>query len=105
MAKFLIVYLGGNPPQTQEEGQRHFKRYKEWIHGLGSAMVSPANPLKNTHSISQAEGIVVGSQTAMSGFTIIECNSIEDAKKVSQSCPFLETGGTLEVSEMVEMKL
>jgi hypothetical protein len=105
MAKFLIVYLGGNPPQTQEEGQRHFQLYKQWIEGLGSAVVSPANPIKNTHSINQAEGVVAGSQTAMSGFTIIECSSIEEAKRASQSCPFLDIGGTLEVSEMIEMKL
>ncbi len=105
MAKFLIVYLGGHPPQTHEEGQRHFKLYKAWIQSLGAAVVSPANPLKDTHTISQANGVAVGSQTAMSGFTIIECGSMEDAKIASQSCPFLDIGGTLEVSEMIDMQL
>lgn len=27
MSKFMIAYLGGEPPASPEEGQRHFARY------------------------------------------------------------------------------
>jgi hypothetical protein len=39
----------------------------------------------------------------MSGYTIIEAGSMEAALAIAQTCPFLDTGGSLEVSELVEM--
>ncbi len=105
MSKFLIVYLGGNPPSTPEEGQKHFVKYKEWLASLGSAVVSPANPLKNTHAIAPNGEVGKGGATQMSGYTIVEAESIEAAIALAKICPFLEVGGTLEVSEMVQMNM
>ena len=39
----------------------------------------------------------------MSGFTIIEADSMEAALLIAKGCPFLDIGGSLEVSELVEM--
>ncbi len=105
MTQYVIVYFGGNPPATPEEGQRHFARYVEWLKSLGEAAVSPANPLMNTRTV-QADGSVTeGGGSTMSGYTIIEAESIDAAIAMAQDCPFLEIGGTLEVSERVDMPL
>jgi hypothetical protein len=45
MPQFIITYIGGNKPSTQEEGQQHFVKYKAWLSSLGESVVSPANPL------------------------------------------------------------
>ena len=39
----------------------------------------------------------------MSGFTIIKADSMTAALSIAQDCPFLEIGGSLEVSEMMEV--
>ena len=39
----------------------------------------------------------------MSGFTIIEADSMEAALLIAKGCPFLEFGGSLEVSELIQM--
>ena len=39
----------------------------------------------------------------MSGYTIIQADSMEAALEIAQACPFLDIGGTLEVSELGEM--
>jgi hypothetical protein len=39
----------------------------------------------------------------MSGYTIIEADSMESALSIARSCPFLEVGGSLEVSELIQM--
>jgi hypothetical protein len=39
----------------------------------------------------------------MSGFTIIEADSDEAALSMAKACPFLDVGGSLEVSEMMQM--
>lgn len=103
MSKFMIAYLGGEPPASPEEGQRHFARYMEWLHSLGDAAVSPANPFRTTRTVHADGSVTDGGETAMSGYTLIEAESIDAALAIARTCPFLEIGGSLEVSELGEM--
>ncbi len=105
MPQYVIVYLGGNPPVTPEEGRRHFARYVEWLKSLGDAAVSPANPLRDTRTVDSDGSVSDGGSSSMSGYTIVEAESIDAALTMAQSCPFLEIGGRLEVSERVDMPL
>lgn len=105
MTQYIITYLGGNQPSTPEEGQKHFAKYKEWLSSLGTAVISPANPFKNTHTINPDGSITAGSKTTMSGYTIIETDSMEAALEMAKTCPFLEIEGTLEISELVQMSM
>ena len=103
MSQFVIVYLGGNQPSDPEEGKKHFAKYMEWMKSLGDAAISPMNPLVNTSVIKPDGTVLEGTTTAMSGFTIIEADSMESAMSVARQCPFLEIDGTLEVSELMQM--
>ncbi len=105
MAKYIVAYLGGNPPKTQEEGQAHFAEYRKWLRALGEAVVSPANPFKNTHTIDPDGSVEEGSSSAMSGYTVIEADSMASALAMVKDCPFLGIGGTLEVSELAQMSI
>jgi len=104
MPQFVIVYLGGDQPLTPEEGKQHFARYMEWLSSLGESAVSPANPLKDTRTVHPDGSVTEGGATAMSGYTIIETDSLESALSVAKECPFLDIGGSLEVSELVKMQ-
>lgn len=103
MNQYVIAYLGGNKPSSPEEGKRHFARYMDWLTSLGDSVISPANPFKNTHTIDADGTVTVGGTTTMSGYTIVETDSMDTALTMAQACPFLETGGTLEVSERLQM--
>ena len=103
MPQYCIVYIGGNPPASPEEGKLHMSKYMNWLSSLGDSAVSPANPLKNICTIFPDGSISKGGQTTMSGFTIIEAQSIDAAMAIARACPFLEVGGSLEVSEMIKM--
>lgn len=105
MAQYIITYIGGDQPASPEEGQKHYAKYKEWLSSLGDAAVSPANPLKDTRTINP-DGIVTdGSNSLMSGYTIIEAGSIDEALALAKACPFLEINGSLEVSELIQMSV
>ena len=41
---------------------------------------------------------------AMKGFAIVKAESIEAAIEIAKSDPFLENGGKIRVSQMMEMK-
>ena len=103
MPQYVIVYLGGDQPSSPEEGKQHFAKYKEWLSSLGDSAVSPANPLKDTSTVNSDGTVTTGSTTSMSGFTIIEADSMEAALLIAKACPFLDIGGSLEVSELMEM--
>lgn len=103
MKRYVYVYLGGNHPSDPEEANRHFGKYMKWLASLGDAVVSPTIPLKDTHTVSPDGTIREGGSSAMSGFSIIEAESIEAALTIAQACPFLEIGGSLEVSELMQM--
>ena len=103
MAKYIISYLGGDQPSSPEEGQRHFAKYKEWLASLGDSVVSPANPFANTNTVNPDGTVTSGSSTSMSGYSIVEADSMEAALEIAKACPFLEIGGSLEVSELMQM--
>lgn len=78
-------------------------KYRTWLSSLGDAAVSPANPLRNTHTVNPDGSVTAGSLTSMSGYTIVEADSHDDAVAMAKACPFLEAGGSLEVSELMQM--
>ena len=103
MPQYIITYLGGNQPASPEEGKQHFAKYKAWLSSLGDAAVSPANPFKNTSTVNADGSVTAGSTTSMSGYTIIEAETMEAALAIAKACPFLDIGGSLEVSELMQM--
>ena len=103
MPQYIFVYLGGEYPSDPEEGQKHFEKYQQWLASLGKAVVSPAVPFKDTHTVQPNGSTSPGSISAMSGLSILRMPTMEAALAAAQSCPFLEINGTLEVSEMIEM--
>jgi len=103
MPQYIIVYLGGDKPSSPEEGKRHMSKYRTWLSSLGDSAVSPANPLKDTSTVNSDGTVTTGGRTSMSGFTIIEADSLAAALSIAKGCPFLDMGGSLEVSELMQM--
>ena len=103
MPRYIITYLGGDQPSSPEEGKQHYANYMNWLSSLGDAVISPANPLKDTRTVNPDGTVVAEGTTTMSGFTIIAADSMEAALLIAKACPFLEVGGSLEVSELIQM--
>ena len=100
----MITYLGGERPATPEEGQQQMAKYTAWLGALGDAAVSPANPLKGTQTVNPDGSVSNGGTTSMSGFTVVEADSMDAALALVKACHFLEIGGSLEVSELMQMQ-
>ena len=103
MPQYIMVYLGGDQPASPEEGKRHFARYMDWLSSLGESAISPANPLKDTCTVNPDGTVSTEGKSTMSGYTIIEADSMESTLSMAKTCPFLDIGGSLEVSELIEM--
>ena len=103
MPQYVIVYLGGDKPSSPEEGKQHMSKYRAWLSSLGDSAVSPANPLKDTRTVNSDGTVTTGGTTTMSGYTIVKVDSMEAALSIAKGCPFLDIGGSLEVSELIQM--
>ena len=58
---------------------------------------------KNTSSVNSDGTVTTGGTTIMSGYTIIDVDSMDEAMSIAKDCPFLDFGGSLEVSEIMQM--
>lgn len=103
MPNFMIAYHGGNKPASNEEGKARMERWKAWIEGLGDAVVNPGTPLPVSKTLTSAGVENDNDSNSMNGFAVIIADNIDDAVEIARSDPFLDTGGKIRVSQMMEM--
>ena len=104
MANFMIAYYGGNQPGSKEEGMAQMEKWKAWVEGLGETVINPGTPFMGTKIVTLSDVQDENDPNAMKGFAVVKTESIEAAVEIAKSDPFLENGGTIRVSEMMEMK-
>lgn len=104
MPNFMIAYFGGKKPASREAGAVQRQKWMAWVKALGERMVNPGTPLLASRIVT-SEGVSNDADpNAMHGFAVIRAESIEAAIEIAQSDPFLESGGTIRVSQMMEMQ-
>ena len=104
MASFMIAYYGGNQPRSKEEGMAQMGKWKAWIESLGENVTNPGTPFMGTKIVTSNDVQDENDRNAMKGFAVVKAESIEAAVEIAKSDPFLENGGTIRVSQMMEMK-
>jgi len=103
MQKFILAYHGSPEIQTKEEGAAHMARWQEWSQGLGDSVVDPGMPVGPSMTISESEVVEGGGSNPLSGITIIQAESMEDAITMAKDCPHLSGTGTIEIAPAMEM--
>ncbi len=103
MANFMIAYYGGNKPGSEEEGMAQMNKWKTWVEGLGETVINPGTPLLNSKIVSSGTVQDDNDPNSMKGFAVVKAENMESAIEIAKSDPFLENGGTIRVSQMMEM--
>lgn len=105
MQKYLFAYHGSPQFTSPEEGQKHMVDWRAWSSGLGASMVDPGMPVTNGVIIGR-EGITEASgASTITGITIVQAETPEQAYAMAKSCPHITAGGTIEVSEAMDMEM
>ena len=100
----MIAYYGGNRPASKEKGMAQMAKWKAWIEGLGEKVINPGTPLMDTRILTSNQVEEENDPNRMNGYAVVNALSIEDAIEIAKADPFLEVGGTIRVSKMMEMK-
>jgi len=103
MPNYMFAYHGGKKPESPEEGAANMENWNAWVSGLGDAALNPGTPLMKTMTVSSDGVSDGGGENPMSGFSVIKADSMEAALELAKACPTLDIGGTIAVSEMMEM--
>jgi hypothetical protein len=104
MAKYVFAFHGGKPPADPAEIKKVMDAWSAWYASMGSTVIDGGNPVGKSSTVKPDGSLVAGGgANPISGYSLIEAVSLEDAHKKAKGCPILKAGGTIEIAEALDM--
>ncbi|MFK7800412.1 MAG: hypothetical protein AB8G95_02155 [Anaerolineae bacterium] len=101
MTNFVLVYTGGTMPESEEESAKVMAAWGAWYGQMGEAVVDGGNPFSQSKQVS-ADG-VSDDAPALTGYTVISADSLDDAVEKVKNHPHTQHGGQVSVYETFKM--
>lgn len=104
MAKYVFAYHGGSAPTNPDDIRKVMDEWGAWFGSLGSAVIDAGNPVGKSSTV-KSDGSLAsnGGSNPLSGYSLIEASSLDDAHKKAKGCPILKAGGTIEIAQAMDM--
>lgn len=101
MAKYVLLYSGGQMGATPAEQQKQLQAWGAWFGKLGKAVVDGGNPFSDKVKTVASDARVKDGATGQraTGYSILEAGSIDAAADMAKGCPVLQSGGQITVYE------
>jgi hypothetical protein len=99
MGSYMLLYVGGTMPETEEEQAAVMKAWTDWFESLGGAITDPGNPFTPQAKRVGADGSIDDTPPDASGYSIVEADSLERAAEIAKGCPVLMGGASITVYE------
>jgi hypothetical protein len=103
MGKYLFAYKGGAMAQTDEERQAAMEAWGQWFGRLGQAVVDPGAPFSTSAAVGNGAGDTAGS--GLTGYSVVQADSLAGATDLTSGCPVLDTGGSVDVYETIPIEM
>ena len=104
MAKYLFVYHGGRKPESDAEIAKVMDAWGQWLGSMGGDLLDGGNPVGlSTTVLSDGSVVSHGGANPVSGYSLVEASSVEDAIAKAKGCPILAAGGSVELAEAFDM--
>jgi hypothetical protein len=104
MPKYVLAYHGGGMEMDEAAMAKVMERWDAWFAELGDAVVDGGNPVAVAKTISPDGSVSEGGgANPISGYSLITAVDIDAAVSRAKGCPVLETGGSVEVAETIDM--
>jgi hypothetical protein len=104
MNTYLLTYSGGEGmPQTEEEQASIMAAWTSWFDEIGDAVVDGGNPTSMVKTIAPDGAVSDGpAGTFVTGYSLLEADTLDEAVKMSKGCPVLSSGGSVSVYELID---
>ena len=104
MSKYLFVYHGGTKPDTEAEVEKVMAAWGQWFGSMGADVVDGGNPVGMSSTVASNGSVVNnGGANPVSGYSLVEASSLDDALAKAKGCPILAVGGSIEVAATIDM--
>ncbi|HSX18483.1 MAG TPA: YciI family protein [Candidatus Saccharimonadales bacterium] len=90
MKKFILLYNGPATPPEQmapEKSKAEMAKWGAWMDKIGDAMVDFGQPMAN--GVAVVDDGSDGKASQLSGYSIVQADDMESAKKLVDGHPFL----------------
>jgi hypothetical protein len=100
MTDYLLLYSGGRMPETEEEQAAVMQAWNTWMDSLGPALKDGGNPFNpGAAKTIGADGSIRDGDGTVTGYSIIQADSLDAAADLAKGCPVFEGGASLTVYE------
>ena len=113
MKEFLFVFRNDYksvPPGSPEEMQAIMKQWMDWIGGIAAQnkLADKGNRLGSEGKVVRANNIITDGpyteiKELIGGYIAVKADSFEEASEMAKGCPIFNTGGNLEIREIIPM--
>jgi hypothetical protein len=103
MGKYLLAYRGGAMARTEAEQQAQMAAWGDWFGKLGSAVSDMGAPFAGSAAVSSSGAVNDGVTSGLSGYSVVEADSLSAATDYAKECPLLSDGGAIDVYEAHSM--
>ncbi|HEV7721330.1 MAG TPA: YciI family protein, partial [Iamia sp.] len=98
MTKYVLVYQGGSMAETEEAQQAAMAAWGAWFGSLGAAVADGGAPFGPSATTGGGP-----STTGLTGYSILEADSLEAATAHAEGCPVIADGGSVDIYETIDM--
>ncbi|HLN06442.1 MAG TPA: YciI family protein [Acidimicrobiales bacterium] len=103
MANYVMVYKGGQMAETDEERATVMAAWGQWIGALGQSLVDVGNPFGPSATVTNGGTVSEGAASALTGYSILQADSLPAATELAKGCPVFSSGGSVEVYETLKV--
>ena len=103
MAKYVLIYQGGTAPEGEAAQKAVMDQWMAWFGSLGAAVVDVGAPFGPAKTVASDGAVSDGTAAALTGYSIVDASSLDDAVAKAKGCPVLASGGIVEVYGTIDM--
>jgi hypothetical protein len=100
MARYLVTYHGSGMPADPAQMEQAKAAFGQWVGEVGHALVDPGAPV---HMVGQISSGTAMDAVEIGGYSILDAESVESARALLQSHPYVARGGTLQINEIIQV--
>ncbi len=98
MAKWVLLYVGGDEPTSQEDGKAVMAAWGDWFSKNGDVIAEKGSAFGGVSGVGAALPA-----TGVTGYTVIEAGSADAAASLVKDHPHLASHGRIEIRETLDM--
>jgi hypothetical protein len=104
MAKYIFGYHGqAVSAESVAQDKAMMAAWGKWFRDMGPALVEIGNPA-GPSKVLTADGTIAGPQgVGLTGYSIVEADTIDGAMQLANGCPIFAAGGSIEIAELMPM--